>query len=1330
MNLTCSSDAKLMRALAAHFASKHLETIAPSGVAERCEMTPAFFPPKLSGTNVYVLNDDTLRVVQRIRKNNSKVRIACMCLANEETPGGYWMYGESAQEETLFICTDLSLILAEKDKYYPIKEFECIYVEGSQVLRESECFGLLKDPFHLDVVLCTGYNLIQKRITFSKKLRTRLRAKIETMVTSCIRHGAEVLVLGALGCGKYGNPPADVAGVFRAVIEQYAGYFDSVYFAILDYNTSSEFEKAFGITTNGTKYTYEGGTVSSIKIPTGTLSAKDNKDVAPDVYTRYICSGGSTCNNFSPEHRSSHVHPPICHRGLGCTDRSELHREMFIHPDCCPDYAKCPILFDFNKTPAEVKFHREHFVHAPPCPTPSCCPGFKDPNHMAKYLHKPPQSAATDISLRPKVSRRLGFSRIIPPPYANGKPSKVAINAGSGNDGANSDDFRIEMCPNGVNCADLSEEHSAAYAHGQNGKKGFGSERRECENLWCNDTSAGHRHSYSHSLSKLPPVCVTMTNVRKPTSGTEYGVWVPDDIWHMNFAYNTSKALSAMKDYAKGKFSSNVREVAQWARGLRPVIRMSADQFKNVLATGVLLSVNMKEAIWFNAGDLVEVALKRPEIAEVLKGRSLNTIHRIRKYGKCFAKSKIFEISQKLISDGKKYKGNEFGISIMQKTTAPGADSELNARGAEVKFTELLVQEKIDNSFAGKYESIIMSMLKIISGEIFSHQEPSIAESSLGSRYTIPAVLGDLAAAHKDFSASTSKGGSKEIAIVIRQELMFHPDSFLTTINQKVYFDGEYACSNGGMLNRPWLGNNKVWNGEGDRHYFTSKLHPSDPRWTEVLAMDWILRTSLATRKDIRNVTLVDVKGFLGKQRREHVPEAHLPQCIPIEYVENIAVLSSTYKEIADTASKEAKEMLLVLDKAEVIKQYQNSGALASGCFEITEKAASLGTAPASEVLGMHLKDSPDCALPAMHGFTFVLSSNSEHFLPATLSLTGKVVHFAFSACGGPFTVSLKNIGDLVPQQDLVSHAVTFYIGSMSDDEDDDDINAIVESCEFDSLRITNRNPGSSTKPVYINEEFNKGLRQGSRFVQYIITADYENKKFTISHWGPSALCAREVGSIDMEFPEERYSYVSFSTQIKHSTQPVIFNACEVLPTSKFAPIYGLKRVEMEESDDDDDDAIVLKSGVKPQNVVPTGSPKKVAPALSMKKFSSLPLCSDPFNCEEYRNYVNNKIIRGHVKETSHICLYGKTCKFLNDKDHCLHNRHLMKPVCPDGDQCDKLCDPMHRLKFFHQGIWDYLITCRHKNCRDKDNQEHCKKYCHDPPEYPVQTAFYESELK
>ena len=50
------------------------------------------------------------------------------------------------------------------------------------------------------------------------------------------KNEARHLVLGAIGCGVYSNPPKVVASLFAEALEIYANAFDSVTFAILERN--------------------------------------------------------------------------------------------------------------------------------------------------------------------------------------------------------------------------------------------------------------------------------------------------------------------------------------------------------------------------------------------------------------------------------------------------------------------------------------------------------------------------------------------------------------------------------------------------------------------------------------------------------------------------------------------------------------------------------------------------------------------------------------------------------------------------------------------------------------------------------------------------------------------------------------------------------------------------------------------------------------------------------------------------------------------------------------------------------------------------------------
>lgn len=58
-------------------------------------------------------------------------------------------------------------------------------------------------------------------------------------------NGTEILVLGAFGCGAFCNPPMIVARAFRNVQEKYAGYFDTIEYAVFCKKNETENYDAF-----------------------------------------------------------------------------------------------------------------------------------------------------------------------------------------------------------------------------------------------------------------------------------------------------------------------------------------------------------------------------------------------------------------------------------------------------------------------------------------------------------------------------------------------------------------------------------------------------------------------------------------------------------------------------------------------------------------------------------------------------------------------------------------------------------------------------------------------------------------------------------------------------------------------------------------------------------------------------------------------------------------------------------------------------------------------------------------------------------------------------
>ena len=72
-----------------------------------------------------------------------------------------------------------------------------------------------------------------RRLRLVRKHCTNFRCKDwNVFFQAAALNGAEVLILGAFGCGAFCNPPRIVARAFRSVQEKYASYFETIEYAV------------------------------------------------------------------------------------------------------------------------------------------------------------------------------------------------------------------------------------------------------------------------------------------------------------------------------------------------------------------------------------------------------------------------------------------------------------------------------------------------------------------------------------------------------------------------------------------------------------------------------------------------------------------------------------------------------------------------------------------------------------------------------------------------------------------------------------------------------------------------------------------------------------------------------------------------------------------------------------------------------------------------------------------------------------------------------------------------------------------------------------------
>ncbi|KAL8672882.1 MAG: hypothetical protein Q9224_007549 [Gallowayella concinna] len=183
-------------------------------------------------------------------------------MANAKWAGGGWIKGARAQEEA--ICYRSSLYLTLKHRYYPMKDKAAIYSPRVVVIRDSmEKSHRLLDlarPDDLPVVSVVSMAAVRdprllRRVSDGQETyagaadRELMRAKIRMVLRIAAARGHRQLVLGALGCGAFGNPRGEVVRLWKEVFlepEFGGGWWKDVVFAVLDSSNDPDADSNYG----------------------------------------------------------------------------------------------------------------------------------------------------------------------------------------------------------------------------------------------------------------------------------------------------------------------------------------------------------------------------------------------------------------------------------------------------------------------------------------------------------------------------------------------------------------------------------------------------------------------------------------------------------------------------------------------------------------------------------------------------------------------------------------------------------------------------------------------------------------------------------------------------------------------------------------------------------------------------------------------------------------------------------------------------------------------------------------------------------------------------
>ena len=175
-------------------------------------------------------------------------KVAVLNFANNHSVGGA-PYSAGAQEESLCRCSTLypCLKAMEYDFYAYHKHLfesrvidhmgndDLIYTPDVVVFKTDERTDIIrpemmyqKDWYKVDVITSAAPELMF--MTAPRDYEAQITSRIKKILDVAASQYVDVLILGAWGCGAFGNPIDIVARVFRTLLENY--HFETVEFAL------------------------------------------------------------------------------------------------------------------------------------------------------------------------------------------------------------------------------------------------------------------------------------------------------------------------------------------------------------------------------------------------------------------------------------------------------------------------------------------------------------------------------------------------------------------------------------------------------------------------------------------------------------------------------------------------------------------------------------------------------------------------------------------------------------------------------------------------------------------------------------------------------------------------------------------------------------------------------------------------------------------------------------------------------------------------------------------------------------------------------------------
>jgi uncharacterized protein (TIGR02452 family) len=184
--------------------------------------------------------------------NYAEGRTAVLNFASYKNPGGMFIDGSRAQEESLCAESFLYNVLRLQNEYYSWNNYNSknkgMYI--NRALYSPDIIFIHNDrELPCDVITCAAPNISPSRkygwgVTAEDNTKT-LDSRIKFVLNIAAHNKVDTLILGAFGCGVFGQDAYEVVSIFKKYLSTTHKVFKKVVFAIPTNVHEENYAKAY-----------------------------------------------------------------------------------------------------------------------------------------------------------------------------------------------------------------------------------------------------------------------------------------------------------------------------------------------------------------------------------------------------------------------------------------------------------------------------------------------------------------------------------------------------------------------------------------------------------------------------------------------------------------------------------------------------------------------------------------------------------------------------------------------------------------------------------------------------------------------------------------------------------------------------------------------------------------------------------------------------------------------------------------------------------------------------------------------------------------------------